>query len=118
MKWEKLVFLPLLLFAVGASDAAWAEHFHHGPRVGVYIGPGWGWRYPPPYYYDPYPPVTVVPAAPPTYVEQEPEQAPPQTQPQQSNYWYYCSKPDGYYPYVKQCPGGWQRVAPQPAPQP
>ncbi len=21
-----------------------------------------------------------------------------------------------YYPYVKECPGGWQRVTPQPAP--
>ena len=31
-----------------------------------------------------------------------------------SNYWYYCSNPQGYYPYVKECPAGWQKVAPQP----
>jgi hypothetical protein len=36
-------------------------------------------------------------------------------QPQQ-NYWYYCQEPQGYYPYVKQCPGGWMKVLPQPAP--
>jgi hypothetical protein len=28
--------------------------------------------------------------------------------------WYYCRKPDGYYPYVKACPGGWQTVPAQP----
>ncbi len=33
---------------------------------------------------------------------------------QQTNYWHYCRNPDGYYPYVKQCPGGWLQVAPQP----
>ena len=30
--------------------------------------------------------------------------APPQ------NYWYYCANPQGYYPYVQQCPGGWTQV--------
>ena len=30
-------------------------------------------------------------------------------------YWYYCESSDGYYPYVKECPGGWQRVAPRPS---
>lgn len=32
----------------------------------------------------------------------------------QQYYWYYCANPEGYYPYVKQCPGGWQRVIPTP----
>ncbi|MCK9608465.1 MAG: hypothetical protein M0R33_18655 [Methylomonas sp.] len=26
-----------------------------------------------------------------------------------ANYWHYCPNPEGYYPYVKECPGGcWQ----------
>jgi len=115
MKWNKLTFLSVLLAAT-ASSPAWADHFHHhGPRVGVYVGPafGWGWYGPAPYYYYPYPPVVAVPAAPPTYIEQSPPLAQAQ-----SNDWYYCSNPEGYYPYIKQCPGGWQRVASQPPSQP
>ena len=26
--------------------------------------------------------------------------------------WYYCNSPPGYYPYVQNCPSGWQRVQP------
>jgi hypothetical protein len=37
----------------------------------------------------------------------------PLTIPQrQTNYWYYCPDPEGYYPDVEECPDGWQRVAP------
>jgi hypothetical protein len=31
-------------------------------------------------------------------------------------YWYYCERSKSYYPYVKECPSGWTRVAPQPSP--
>ena len=56
-------------------------------------------------YYPPY----VVQQQPQVYVEQ------PQAQPSQpSGYWYYCSDSRAYYPYVKECASGWQRVAPQP----
>ncbi|MBC3917530.1 hypothetical protein H8L32_08610 [Undibacterium sp. CY18W] len=24
--------------------------------------------------------------------------------------WLYCHQPDGFYPAIKNCPGGWQRV--------
>ena len=34
----------------------------------------------------------------------------------QSDYWYYCQNPQGYYPYVNSCPGGWMKVVPQPPP--
>ncbi|HEX2603189.1 MAG TPA: hypothetical protein VHL60_00835 [Oxalicibacterium sp.] len=108
------------LTAVFASAPARADHYHSRVGVGVVIGSPGYWHYPGPYYYPPYPypyyaypPVVVAPAEPPTYIQQEP--APQQAQP--SNDWFYCRKPEGYYPYVKQCPGGWQRVAPQP-PQP
>jgi hypothetical protein len=29
-------------------------------------------------------------------------------------YWYYCSNPAGYYPYVKSCRGPWRAVTPTP----
>jgi len=38
----------------------------------------------------------------------------PQAVPAQPAYWYYCQDPQGYYPYVNQCPRGWMRVVPAP----
>ena len=71
-----------------------------------------------PYYYPPYayyPPYYAAPVVmqqqAPVYVEQN---APPAAVPQPSNSWYYCSASRAYYPYVKECPGGWQKVAPAP----
>lgn len=91
---------------------------HWRPRVGVYIGapivaaPFWyhGY-YGPSYYYSP-PAYYSAPQYAPEYIERD---APaPQSQ---QNWWYYCNDSQGYYPYVKECPGGWQRVAPQPPAQ-
>jgi len=28
--------------------------------------------------------------------------------------WYHCAKPEGYYPYVKECRSGWEQVPAQP----
>lgn len=28
---------------------------------------------------------------------------------------YYCHKPEGYYPFIKTCPAGWQKIDPPPA---
>jgi hypothetical protein len=116
MTLSKLLPLSVMLTAAAASSSAWAHHFHYGPHVGVYVGPAFGWGWYEPYYYPP-PPVVVVPATPPTYVEQAPPQEVQPAAPQNdspSGYWHYCPKPEGYYPYVKQCPRGWQRVAPRP----
>jgi hypothetical protein len=122
MKRIKLFCGLLLLFGFGFSANAFANHghfhhghFHHGAHVGVVIGaPLWWWSGPgyyTPYYGDPYyPPVAAVPSQPPVYIEQS--QADSSSSPSPSDYWYYCNKPDGYYPYVKQCPGGWQKVLP------
>jgi len=126
--------LPLAIILLGAlmSGPALAgqgqggSHSHggfHGHRGGgVFIGGPvfWPWYYPPYYYYYPpyyypsyyyYPPYA---AGSFKYIEQGSEQAPAQSQ----AYWYYCSDTQSYYPYVKECPGGWQRVAPQPPPGP
>jgi hypothetical protein len=128
---KKLVFgvlaVAVLLVAgsVVPSDA-WQQGGGHGGGGGWHGG-GWhggwhgGWRAPvvfagprffvgpsfyyPGYYPGPYayaPPVVVAAPAPPVY-----------TQSPQSQYWYYCQNPAGYYPSVPQCPTQWLQVAPQ-----
>ena len=42
------------------------------------------------------------------YVEQGAAQAPAPAQPQGD--WYFCRSANAYYPYVRECPEGWQRV--------
>lgn len=118
MRWRSLGFvLAVGVAAVVGSGNALADRgrVHFGLYFGVPIwGPSYYYPqpYPYPYYY---PPTVVVPSAPPTYVEQPAPHAVP-AQPQQS-WWYYCPAAKAYYPYVRECPSGWQRVAPQPPPQ-
>jgi hypothetical protein len=119
-----ILIFALILFGVFAGGPAMAQHYGHGhggARFGFYFGvpiyaPGY---YPPPYYAYPgygypapaygYPPVAVTP---PTYVEQGmPQSAPAPAQPRGD--WYYCADSQAYYPYVKECPAGWQRVPAQ-----
>ena len=109
MKSQKLLSALLALLLLGMGSA-WAHGVRGHVGVGVYVGPYWSpWFYPPPYYYQPQ--VVVVPQAPPpVYVEQQ--EAPAASSQQQ--YWYYCAGAKAYYPYVKECPGGWQKVLPQP----
>lgn len=112
----------------GGNHGSNNHHGHGGTRwvVGVNVGyPGWGWPYygfspwaypyyPYPYYpYYPayYPAPVVVQQQPTTYIEQPAPQAQPQAA---TGYWYYCGNSGAYYPYVTECPAGWQRVAPQP----
>jgi hypothetical protein len=108
MKQSKLAFAALLLLLLGAAGSA-SAHGHVGVVIGVPLGVPYYPRYYSPYYYSPAP-VVVAPAAPPVYVEQQ-GQTP---QAQESGNWYYCSNPAGYYPYVRQCPEGWQQVPAQP----
>lgn len=96
-------------------------------QFGVYIGDPWFYpAYPRPYYWPHYylppvapvivtpPPVYIEQSAPPVYVEKP--AAPPAASPSlESGFWYYCGETRAYYPYVKECPGGWQKVAPAPA---
>ena len=121
---RRFVRVAPLALAMGAgllgSTAAQAQYRHgwYGPRVGIYVGPGYYYPpyYPPaaPYYY---PPPVIVQSQPPVYIERPAEGAPAapqaQVQPQASPY-YFCAASNAYYPYVKECPGGWQQVAPQP----
>ncbi len=124
MKTMKFIIALLLLGSLGMSSA-WADRGH--VHFGVMIGPYWGgpWYYPPPYYYPPYyPPVVVASPAPQVYIEQQPASTDAPVSPAaptattQTNYWYYCAAKESYYPYVKDCPSGWQKVSPQPPDQP
>ncbi len=119
MKAYKTIALLSALFLAGIGGA-WAHGWHNSvgvyvgpPYFGPYFGPAWGpgW-YPPPYYYPPQPVVVLPPAQPQVYVEQGSTPAAPAAAGQQ--YWYYCNSGKAYYPYVKECPDGWQKVLPQP----
>lgn len=100
----------------GARRAHAGAHRHFfGSTLGVFVaGPlFWpGYFYPPPYYY---PPVVTAPYAPTEYIEQGVAPAAPS---ESQAMWYYCAEPESYYPYVQQCPGGWQIVSPPPPPLP
>lgn len=87
--------------------------------------------YSPPYYR---PTVIVERPVSPVYVEQSPEfytpQAhtanvpppptgqtnylPPAVTAMENGFWYYCKGSGAYYPYVKECPGGWHKVSATP----
>lgn len=96
------------------------------PWPGYWWGPGYYYGYPSysyyygaPYYYGGYAPPMAA-ANPPQYVERsDVEGAPPPQQqesppPQQQNWWYWCQSSEKYYPYVKECAGGFQKVPAQP----
>ncbi len=88
----------------------------HGYYSGsVFIGTGWGpwWGPGYPYYYPYYPYYYPYYTAPPVVIQQTPTQYIQRDQESEgSDYWYFCRKPEGYYPYVKRCPNGWLRVVP------
>ncbi len=116
-----VVFALLLVSGVPGQAFDRGGHWGGGWRGGVWIGPGWGWGWDPwlwgpPYYpyYDGYNPYY---ASPPVVVQQQPQQYVQQPQQQEEqNYWYFCGNPQGYYPYVKKCPGGWMKVVPRSTP--
>ena len=92
------------------------HHIHHShASFGITFGAPL-WAYPPSPFYYPY-------SSPPYYAY--PQQTiviqPSPTQYIQKNesdntdsYWYYCSDPKGYYPYVPKCNANWQKVIPFP----
>jgi hypothetical protein len=82
------------------------RHHHHHSSIGVGFAFGSPWWYPPPYYYYP----VAYPAQPATYVEQNGA-----VSEEPAGWWYYCAPANGYYPHVKECPSGWQRVPASPS---
>jgi hypothetical protein len=110
MKRLALLLLATLLAATSATAFAGGRHRSH-VHLGFHFGVPLGWHSPwywgPPVYYAPAP-VVVRPAEPTVYVERS------DVVPEGTASWYYCRESNGYYPYVKQCPGGWERVPAQP----
>ena len=137
--YSKLVMAMIILAISAATQTVTASERHfHGPRLSVGFGLGFGpFGYPDPvayrhnYYpvsYYPYqstyyPEVMVSTVITPTpvyvrhaeSVSTRPLQS-AQIQPEVSSNgsdWYYCHNPDGFYPSIKACPTGWQRVPAQ-----
>ncbi len=84
---------------------------HYGAsraRVGAFVAaPLFFYSPPPAYYNSPF----FAAAQPPVYIEQDAAYG--VEKPAVAS-WYYCAGPQAYYPDVKECPGGWQPVAPIP----
>ena len=139
MKTIKFAAILFLTLGLVGNCYAWPYHHHGGPRVGfgVYINPlplvfgspyyGGGY-YGNPYYAYPQqvivssPTVIYSTPAPPSYLayssvqpvqsyetyEVQPAQA---NQPSNTGHeWLYCNQPDGFYPAIKNCPGGWKKI--------
>ncbi|HZE92772.1 MAG TPA: hypothetical protein VE029_13845 [Rhizobacter sp.] len=98
------------LAAAGTANAYPRGHAH----IGVWVGGPFWWGGPYAYYPYSYPyvesEVIVQQPAEPVFVA--PSAA------QQAPTWYYCREARMYYPYVNQCPGGWQEVPARPPPNP
>jgi hypothetical protein len=118
------ISVAIVAVLMACATPGQADRFHGG-------GWGWGWgpalgvgllglglweasypHYAYPYYPDAYPgPVVVQQPATEVYVQPAPQRS------AESGYWYYCQDPEGYYPYVKECPNGWMKVVPSPPPR-
>lgn len=117
MKKTTVTFMVLLALLLAIPWTSYAGH-GHGSNTSVFIsgsfslgppnGSPYGWSpsyyYGAPVYYDP-PPVIVPQTA--VYLQRGQDQ---------SDYWYYCDNPRGFYPYTQSCPGGWMKVIPETAP--
>ena len=107
----------------GHGGGNWGWHgghsgWHDHTAVGFYLGwpylGGWGWPYYYDYYggyYDPYYARDRYPYTDHTIVQYS-APAPPAA----PDAYYYCADPQGYYPYVQNCSGGWQSVPTAPPP--
>ena len=138
MRMFKITLILLAIFTLTITSSVHAQRFgYHGHFYGwgYYRGFYPGWYYPgwPRWYYPffwgaaiggwpyvgwPYATYAGSPYVGWPYDPPQATQAPPvYSEPQQQQpYWYYCSNPQGYYPYVKSCPGGWIPVAPNASP--
>lgn len=131
----KTIIAAMILMACASASNTWAHGRYYGPRVSIGLGVGFGsYAYPFPvgyarrYYPAPYYPYqtsyypeviveTLVSPTPATVYVREAnitQNFPirPSTSVNGSD-WYYCHNPDGFYPSIKTCPSGWQKVPAQ-----
>ena len=103
-----------VIIAPGYYPGFYDPFYPYGYGYGSSFGFGYNSYYP----YD-YPSYAYVP--PPRggdYLEDDYLPPPEQFGPAPAQAWYYCSSPEGYYPYVRECSGEWQSVpANPPGPQ-
>lgn len=122
MKRMRAVLLSAVIAAGSlAGTSAWADRgyyrgpgpryptYHHHYGGGPWIGLGAGLLFGSALYW-----AATRPPPPTVYVAPEPVVV---VQPQASGgeWWYFCRAAGAYYPYVQQCPTGWERVPPYPA---
>jgi hypothetical protein len=100
------------IFRRSPAPGVVGPRFRYGPNVIVSgsFFPPWYFTPPPTYYY--YPLDDAESSNQPVYIEKDPASGPVDG----TYSWYYCSSAQAYYPYVEECPEGWQRVEPQSAP--
>lgn len=99
--------------------------------IGGDWGPWWGYGWPyyysyyyPSYYYPSYPsypyypyyyaPSATIPGGSQTYIEREEPGSSSSVSTEWPEDWFYCPESKSYYPYVKECPGGWKTVSARP----
>ena len=106
MKSLKFLLAAVMLFGMAASGPAWANRGHSGGNSGAHFHHhhhgGFGFVFAAPLFY----PWYERPPPPPVYIEKG----------DAAGYWYYCSRPPGYFPAVRECPAGWTKVIPGEAP--
>jgi hypothetical protein len=109
---KQLIAILVLAMLSGSALAHGRGHgggrVHFGLHFGVPLFHPWYYAPAPVYYYPPAP-VMVQPASPPVYIERS------DVVPEGPGSWYFCRESNTYYPYVRQCPGGWTRVPAQPS---
>jgi hypothetical protein len=129
--WYALILAGLTGASAELRAGGWGHYHGHPGRshfgIGFHFGAPFGYRYYPyyrypaysfhPYHpYYPYPPAVItVPSQPPVYIEKELDRS---SSGRPGGYWYYCTDPPGYYPYVKECGEEWQPVPAQPPTKP
>lgn len=106
-----------LQFALVAAIAAGAVHAHGGVRLGVGVGMALPYAplpysliYPPADLHPHHGPAAAIPPPPSGFVPQVPANV-YSTRPPGQPLYFYCAAAKGYYPYVRECSGGWEIVS-------
>lgn len=98
----------------GGNYRGWGGYWR--PGIGIYYGApgfsfGYGLGYGYPYTYAPL--LINAEPTPQVLIQRDPsiDDTGPIDQP--TSYWYYCTQPAGYFPYVQNCSQPWMKVVPQ-----
>ena len=92
-----------------AAAALTAPYWAYRPYYYPYgYAPSYGYGYAP--YYQPYGPVSYV-----DRTQMESRYRPQAAMPQRAHSYFYCRGTSSYYPYARQCAGGWEQISAKPA---